>query len=139
MVVKSQTMEQVGSRDRERKETKVEIKNSLDKGQTWQEAYMALALEYTKLSQEHRKCKPVDHDPECDEALEDIGESNGIKWHKHVYKSGLTVKAVDVWVCDDCGRERIRELIEVIEGGDIWCEDCDGTVSKKGVDETCLN
>ena len=35
----------------------MEIKNSLDKGQTWQEAYMALALEYTKLSQEHRKCK----------------------------------------------------------------------------------
>ena len=60
---------------------------------------------------------------------------NGIEWHEHVYKSGLTVKAVDVWVCDDCGRERIRELFEVIEGWDIWCEDCDGTVSKKGVYE----
>ena len=60
---------------------------------------------------------------------------NGIEWHEHVYKSGLTVKAVDVWVCDDCGRERIRELFEVIEGWDIWCEDCNGTVSERESEE----
>ena len=70
-----------------------------------------------------------------EKAIEDIGESNGIEWHEHVYKSGLTVKAVDVWVCDDCGRERIRELFEAIEGWDIWCEDCNGTVSKRESEE----